>query len=89
MEILRTDKEKTYRIDFVAKSFNGNVTLAMSDNRLVSEIAPEFEGIEHMEYEDEDTGETGEFNGYSVLVSIIRTDFHDKLQISMKRPNDE
>lgn len=89
MQILRTDKEKTYRIDFIAKSFNGNATLAMSDNRLVSVIAPEFEGIEHMEYEDEDTGETGEFNGYSVLVSIIRTDFHGKLQISMKRPNNE
>lgn len=89
MQILRTDKEKTYRIDFIAKSFNGNVTLAMSDSRLVSVIAPEFEGIEHMEYEDEDTGETGEFNGYSMLVSIIRTDFHNMLQIMVKKPIDE
>lgn len=86
MLILTTDKGKTYEVSVVAPVFDGSVTIMMIDKRPLSIIAPEFERIEHMEYYSDDQFQK-EYNGYSVLVSIIRTDINNMVQIGVKKPN--
>ena len=85
---LETDKGKTYDNCTVANAFDGSVVIRISDDRLLSAIAPEFEGINHMTYTvtESEIPYQKNYDGYSVLSAILRTDIDGKIQISVKKP---
>ena len=87
MSVLRTDKGKTYQVEVVVcPSYDGSCVIRLRDDRLLSEIAPEFEGIQRMEYDDEDVGGSYVFEGYSVLYMIMRGIRDGIVQISLRKP---
>ena len=85
MYLLKTDKGKSYDVSVVAPVFDGSVTIMMNDERPLSEIAQEFEGISHIEYY-EGSELIAEYDGYSVLTAILRTDINNMVQISIRKP---
>ena len=88
MATLKTDKDKTYTIDYVVcPTYDGSCVIRMNDNRILSEIAVEFEGIHHMEYQNTDLGIDTEYNGYTVLMSIFRGINDSVVQISLRKPS--
>ena len=85
MYLLKTDKDKEYEVSIVSPVFDGSLTIMLVDERTLSEIAPEFEGIHHMEYFD-GTEQKAEYNGYTVLASILRTNINNMVQILLRKP---
>lgn len=85
---LETDKGNTYDGCVVSKGYDGTVSIMLPDDRLISIIAPEFEGINYMKYivTESETPYEKEYIGYSVLSSIIRLDISGQVQISVKKP---
>ena len=84
---LETDKGLTYEGCTVASAFDGSVVIMLHDERVLSVIAPEFEGVSHMIYTDteRETPLQKEYDGYSVLWSILRID-PVNAQISLRKP---
>lgn len=87
---LETDKGLSYENCVVSKAFDGSVVIRLNDKRLISDIAPEFEGINQMIYTDteRETPYQKTYNGYSVLFSILRTDYEGNVQISVVKPEE-
>lgn len=88
MATLTTDKGKTYSIHYVVcPTFDGSCVIRMNDDRILSEIAPEFDGIHHMSYKNDDIGIDTEYNGYTELMGIFRGITDRVVQISLRKPN--
>lgn len=64
--LLRTSKGHAYEVDWVDTISTGNLYLQMMDERALSVIASEFEGLEWLKREDGNQGDKL-FEGYSVL----------------------
>lgn len=79
--------DKTYDVEYVTVAYDGSLIIRMRDERRLSEIAPEFENVEHMEYKNDYVGVDTEYNGYTMLASIFRDTFDTGIvQISLKKP---
>lgn len=70
---LKTSKGNAYDVHWAAVASTGYLLFQMDDERLLSVIAPEFEGLEWLKREDKDEGDKL-YEGYSVLDSIKRVE---------------
>ena len=85
-----TSKGKTFTIDWMwgPVGINEDLMLQMNDDRPISDIASDFEGIDHFHRESEDEGNM-DFDGYTVLTSILRPNYFrdpDSIQITLSKP---
>lgn len=73
MQTVTTSKGKTYKTLFASDTADGGRFLLQieEEKRLLSEIAPEFEGIESIHVHDEDIGDK-DFGGFPVLIGLER-----------------
>lgn len=70
---LETSKGNTYQVGWVdAPAVTKHLHLQMTDTRPLSEICPEFEGLDWLRRKDENQGDKL-FEGYDTLISIRRT----------------
>lgn len=89
---ITTSRNKTYDAVYVdgPTRMSGTVMARIYDNRPLSEIAPEFEGLESFERQDPNQG-AKEWTGYTVLAGIrlIRTkeeNSREEVLVEMARP---
>lgn len=68
---LKTSLGYTYEIDWIDTISTGTLYMQMQDQRTLSVIASEFDGLEWLKREDENQGDKA-FEGYSVLTMIRR-----------------
>lgn len=72
MRQITTSKGKTYEVDYAwGPLYDGSCGISIEDNRKLSVIADEFEGLTTIHLVDTDTGEY-DFIGYDVLTEISR-----------------
>lgn len=86
-----TSRNKTFRIEWMwgPVDYDGSLMLQMEDDRLLSEIAIDFEGIEHFHRESEEEGDI-DYDGYTVLKAILRPEYErnkDIVQLTLARPD--
>lgn len=67
--LLKTSKGNTYNIDWIDTVSTGDLFMQMMDERALSVIAAEFEGLEWLKREDANQGDKL-FEGYSVLTMV-------------------
>lgn len=84
MQTVTTSKGKTYKTLFASDTIDGARFLMQieEEKRLLSEIAPEFEGIESVHIHDEDIGDK-DFGAYPVLIGLERKG--DGLLVKLER----
>lgn len=87
---MTTSKGKTFEIDWMwgPTGLFGDLMLQYSDERLLSKIAKDFEGVEHFHRESEDEGDM-DWDGYTVIKSIIRPQYEQNpnvVQITLAKP---
>jgi hypothetical protein len=71
---LTTSKGHAYEVDWIdTVANNAEAFMQMADDRTLSDIVPEFDGLEWMKREDAHQGDKL-FEGYSVLKSIKRVE---------------
>lgn len=86
MRRIDTSKGKTYEVDYAwAPLYDGTCGIGLRDNRPLSQIAEEFDGLTHIHYSDPKTGEDN-FDGYNELVLIERTG--DNVQMKLAKGAD-
>lgn len=70
---IKTSKGNEYQVDFIdgPTYTTGQVMLEYQDTRRLSEIAPEFDGLERIDRWDENQGDKT-YLGYTELMSISR-----------------
>ena len=68
---LKTSNGYTYDVDWIDTTIAGILYMQMHDQRTLSVIAEEFEGLEWLKREDENQGDKL-FEGFSVLTMIRR-----------------
>lgn len=67
--LLKTSNGNTYNIDWIDTISTGDLYMQMMDDRALSVIAAEFEGLEWLKREDANQGDKL-FEGYSVLTMV-------------------
>lgn len=70
---IQTSAGKTFSVNYAyAPVFDGSCMVEVTgDNRLISQIASDFEGLERIEKHDPDLRDET-YTGYSILSSIVR-----------------
>lgn len=68
---LKTSNGYTYDVDWIDTTIAGILYMQMHDQRPLSVIAEEFEGLEWLKREDENQGDKL-FEGYCVLTMVKR-----------------
>jgi hypothetical protein len=86
MPTLKTDKGIIYDATFANVSYDGAFITYIRDERPLSVIADEFEGVTHIEFTDIDGTKT-EFDGYSVLYAVVRDYRFREVQVSLRKPD--
>lgn len=83
---ITTSRNKTYDAVYVdgPTRMSGTVMARIYDKRQISEIAPEFEGLERFTRQDPNQG-AKEWNGYTQLVAVRRMTETDVL-IELAKP---
>lgn len=81
---ITTSREKTFDVDWAwgPVGERGQLMIQYADERLLSEIAKDFEGLESISRKDENEG-NAMYTGYSRLVSIVR--HGEKVQLALER----
>lgn len=75
MKQITTSRNKTYAVDYCGIGYLGMLKTQIQDARPLGEIAPEFDGLESVEYTPDTQGEeTFTFLGYSRLMRADRID---------------
>lgn len=87
MRTITTSREKTYPVDYCGIGFMGMVKLQLQDARPLGQIAPEMDGLEWLEYTDND-GSTERFEGYCVLKRVDWVDGHSVVILLDKERHD-
>lgn len=85
MPTLKTDKGITYNSLDASISFDGSFITYIWDERPLSVIASEFEGVNSLEYKDYED-KTTVFEGYSVLSAVVRDYRVNQVQVSLRKP---
>ena len=67
--LLKTSNGHTYTVDWIDTVSTGGLFMQMPDERALSVIAAEFEGLEWLKREDANQGDKL-FEGYSVLTMV-------------------
>lgn len=67
--LLKTSNGNTYNIDWIDTVSTGSLFMQMMDERALSVVAAEFEGLEWLKREDENQGDKL-FEGYSNLTMV-------------------
>ncbi len=67
--LLKTSKGNTYTVDWIDTVSTGGLYLQMPDDRALSVIAAEFEGLDWLKREDANQGDKL-FDGYSRLTMV-------------------
>ena len=85
-----TSKGKTFTIEWMwgPVGLTDDLMLQMSNSRLLSDIAKDFEGVEHFHRESENEGNM-DWEGYTELKAIVRPEFErrpDVVQITLAKP---
>lgn len=75
MRMIRTSKEKTYPVDYCGIGYLAMLKMQLHDSHPLGEIAPEMDGLEWLEYTDND-GTVERFEGYTVLKRAEWVDDH-------------
>lgn len=86
MRTIRTSREKTYPVDYCGIGYLAMLKMQLQDSRPLGEIAPEMDGLEWLEYTDQD-GETFAFVGYTVLKRVEWVDDHSVVILLDKEIN--
>lgn len=86
MKTLTTNKGLTYEVDYAwAPLLDGTCRIQMIDDRPLSVIAPEFEGLSSIHYSESSTGEY-EYDGYDILSGIVLSDpTRHKVEITLSK----
>ena len=71
----------TFDVHWIDRVSSGNVLLEMTDDRLLSLIAADFEGVDTIE--EKKTGR--KFEGYTSLIRICRPSSDSTVQITLVR----
>lgn len=89
MAILRTDKGKTFNVNLVvAPSYDGACVIMLDNEGPLSEIATDFDGVNHIEVENESES-VANHDGYSVLYSIMKgVPGDNNIQIILRKPKE-
>lgn len=87
---LTTSNGKTFTIDWMwgPVSPYADLMLQYHDDRELSDVASDFENIEHFHRESEDEGDM-DWYGYTALKAIIRPEYErnpDVIQITLAKP---
>lgn len=90
MNILTTDKGLSYEVDYAwAPLLDGSCRIQMPDNRALSVIGEEFEGLSRIHYINPNTTEY-DFDGYNKLVGISYVDnSYDSVEIVLKHIDED
>lgn len=88
-----TSKGKTFVIAWMWGPVGNtmDLMLQMEDDRLLSDIAVDFEGVDHF-HRESDTEGNMDFDGYTVLKSILRPSYElepSQVQITLAKPRGE
>ncbi len=84
MRAITTDRGKTYEVDYAwAPLADGSCLITMQDDRRLSVIAAEFDGLQRIHYADDDSGEY-DLEGYSRLTDLD-TIQPGKVRIKLKK----
>lgn len=88
--IVTTSKGKTLPIDWMwgPTGIWGDLMLQYSDTRDFSEIANDFDGVDHFHRESDEEGDM-DWDGYTVLKAISRPEYErnpDLVQITLAKP---
>ena len=87
MRTIRTSREKTYPVDYCGIGYLAMLKMQLHDDRPLGDIAPEMDGLEWLEYTDND-GTTQRFDGYTVLKRIEWVDGHSVVILLDKEAKD-
>lgn len=87
MRTIRTSKGKNYPVDYCGIGYLAMLKMQLHDDRPLGEIAPEMDGLEWLEYTDQD-GETFTFEGYTVLKRVEWVDDHSVVILLDKEATD-
>lgn len=72
MKIIKTSKGNTYEVEYASAAlFDGSCRILIHDQRPISVIADEFEGLSSILYTDSDVG-VYHFDDYSNLIAVSR-----------------
>ena len=71
--LLKTSNGNTYTVDWIDTAMSGDLYLQMQDERALSVIAAEFDGLDWLERKSENEGDKW-FDGYSALRHIQRAE---------------
>ena len=70
MRAITTDRGEAYEVDYAwAPLSDGSCLITMQDDRRLSVIASEFDGLQRIHYTDDDAGEY-DWEGYSRLTDL-------------------
>lgn len=81
-----TIKNRTYDADYAGVGYLDMLKMQVKDTRLLSVIAPDMEGADHVAVEDGDTAR--EYDGYTILNRIERIDQDSGVVILAKEGGD-
>lgn len=85
-----TSKGKTFEVDWMwgPTGIYDELMLQFHDGRIISEIAKDFEDVEHFHRSSEEEGDM-DWDGYTVLKAILRPEYErypSTVQITLIRP---
>lgn len=66
-----TTKKGTFEVDFAWVNFEGKCIIHLADNRRIPAIAEDFDRLESIRFEDDETNTTHEWTDFTRLESII------------------
>lgn len=70
MRAITTDRGNTYEVDYAwAPLADGSCLITMQDDRRLSVIASEFDGLQKIHFVDDETG-AADWDGYSRLTDL-------------------
>ena len=85
MANLKTSQQKTYNVRFASASdYDGRCVIYMDSTRLFSELAPEFENLEWLDYENEAEGASYHWEGFNKLI-LLSADSRGGIQIQLEK----
>lgn len=88
MRTIRTSRGKDYPVDYCGIGYLAMLKMQLHDDRPLGEIAPEMDGLEWLEYTDND-GTTQRFEGFCVLKRAEWVDDHSVVILLDKEANND
>ena len=87
MRTIRTSREKNYQVDYCGIGYLAMLKMQIKDSRPLGEIAPEMDGLEWLEYTDNQE-EPVRFEGYTKQKRVEWVDDHSVVILLDKEATD-